>query len=107
MREWVQSIKELKKKADERYYEEDFVSLCLIGRKMAEQLSLILRQICDSEDDVGDIMRFFSKYVGEEDMFKPYLASLWGGIPDREEGKKCMEFIERIVIIAENLANSA
>ena len=103
MKEWMESIKELKKRADRKYFEEDFVDLCLIGRRMMEQLLIIASEFSGYEPEIAEIKEFFSRYTGAEDMFKPYLASLWGGIPDRAEGKRCMELIDKIVEIAENL----
>lgn len=102
MKEWIESIKELGERAERKYDEGNFVDLCIIGRKMAEHLAIVL----DRENiplDITDITDFFSKYTGEEDMFKPYLANLWGGIPDEREGEKCMLFIKRIISLIEEL----
>ncbi len=106
MKEWMESIRELKKRADKKFYEEDFVDLCLIGKKMVEQLVVISTKLPGYESEIDEIRHYFSRYAGEEDMFKPYLASLWGGMPDRDEGKRCMELIEKIVKIAESLTSS-
>ncbi len=104
MKEWIESIKSLKKRADKEFYEGDYVDLCILGRKMMEHL-LILKENLDVQLEIDEIRDFFSRYQGEEDMFKPYLANIWGGIPTEDEGELCMEFINRIMSIIEELEN--
>ncbi|GEM_PF-5884602 len=100
MKEWIESIRELGKRAEKEYEEGDFVDLCIIGRKMSEHLAMLIEDN-GIEEDISVIREFFARYIGEEDMFKPYLAQLWGGIPDEDTGKRCMEFIGKIMEIIE------
>ena len=102
MKEWIESIRDLKKRADREYEEGDYVDLCIVGRKMMEQL-LVIQNSLTNREEVNEIRVFFSKYQGEEDMFKPYLAQLWGGIPTPAEGKECMKYIEKIMSLIEEI----
>ncbi len=104
MKEWIESIKSLKERADREFEEGDYVDLCIVGRKMMEHLLFIQEELPQSEE-IEKIRNFFSKYQGEEDMFKPYLAQLWGGIPTHAEGEECMMYIERIMSLIETLDN--
>ncbi len=102
MKEWIEYIIQLGEKAKKEYDERDFVDLCIIGRKMAEHLNMLLEKE-HIDLDITDIWDFFSKYNGEEDLFKPLLASQWGGLPDSKTGEECMSFINKILSITERL----
>ncbi len=63
MKEWIESIKSLKKRADREFDEGDYVDLCIVGRKMMEHL-LVIKEELSQDREVEEIRRFFSKYQG-------------------------------------------
>ncbi len=110
MREWMESLKENYKKAESEYFIDDFTNLCIRGRKMLLQLIYLLKgdKINDIErvlkeknfEEIKAIYDFFSEYEGEDDMFYPYLANKWQGLPSKEKGEQCKKYIDRIMDIA-------